>query len=579
MKSKKQKSDPSAIKGKSVPAPQGMRFLDHSWAAGLLLLIITLLVYLPVTKCGYIWDDETYIQQNRILRTADGLWHIWFDFRATPQYYPMVHTSYWLEYRCWQLNPMGYHLVNVIIHALNALLVWRLLRFLRLPGAWLAAALFALHPVQVESVAWITERKNVLSGLFYLAATLTYLKFAFSDNSDLKPKKSQKLFVLSLLLFLCALFSKTVTCTLPAALLLILWWKRRRVLRRDVLTLIPFLVVGISLGLFTAWLEKYHVGAQGRDWDLTAVERFLVAGRALCFYAGKLLWPHPLIFTYPRWQINSALWWQFLYPLAALLTISLLGLARHRIGKGPLVAVLFFAGTLAPALGFFDVYPMQYSFVADHFQYLAGIAPLALIAALGVCLHRRLPEKAKIFTPLVPVLILTVLAALTWRQQKIYKNVETLWRDTLQKNPDSFMAHNNLGAFLCTQGSFDEAVKHFYRAIKLKPHHAEAHNNLAWVLATHPHPAARDPNEAIRLAERALALSPLENAAFYDTLAAAHAASGHFDQALSLAQQALAIASAQEKKELVREIRRRIDLYRQKIPYKMPPAYPGNIKP
>jgi tetratricopeptide (TPR) repeat protein len=464
------------------------------WAG--LIFLLTLLAYIPAMRGGYIWDDDAHVTENAALRSFDGLKRIWFEPKVLPQYYPMVHTTFWIEYHLWQLHPFGYHLVNVLLHALNAILLFLVLRCLRVPGAWLAAALFALHPVLVESVAWITERKNVLSGFFYLSSVLAYLRFAnftvgpatTSVFSDIPPPTSGKssrswgFYALSLFLFLCALLSKTVTCSLPAAMLLVLWWKRDRLYRSDILTLIPYFVVGALLGLTTVWLEKYHVGAYGEEWALSFLDRCLVAGRALWFYAGKLVWPHKLTFNYPRWQIDSGVWWQYLFPAAALAVISFLWLMRRRIGKGPFVAVAFFAGTLVPALGFFDVYPMRFSFVADHFQYLASIGLIALAAAAMTTFFERLGPRQDTICSVLCMAVLFIFGVLVWKQSTIYGDAETLYRDTISKNPHSWMAHYNLGVFLVNSGRYDEVMPLFSEALRLKPDDADAHYNLGVAL-------------------------------------------------------------------------------------------------
>jgi tetratricopeptide (TPR) repeat protein len=460
-----------------------------------LIMLLTLAAYIPAISGGYIWDDNFHITDNPTLRTVEGLGNIWFDLGAVPQYYPMVHTFFWLEYHLWELHPLGYHLVNVLLHGLSGVLLWLVLRYLSVPGAWLAAAVFALHPVQVESVAWITERKNVLSGFFYLASLLTYLHlYSFEgktqDTSSLRVHSPGStglrprwlLYVLSLILYLCALLSKTVTCSMPAAILLILWWKRNSIGKTDVLALIPHFVMGISLGLLTVWMERHFVGAQGEAWAFSFIDRCLIAGRALWFYAGKLVWPQELTFIYPQWQIDSNIWWQFLFPLAAATVIIILWLLRERIGKGPLVAVLFFAGTLFPALGFFDVYPMQYSFVADHFQYLASIGLIVLATAGTATFLERLGPLQACFGFAVCLGVLFVLGLNVWQQGKIYKDIETLWRDTIAKNPAAWMPHNNLGATLQKQGKLEEAIAYFSRSVEIKPDHEKAHSNLGVAL-------------------------------------------------------------------------------------------------
>ena len=436
---------------------------------GALLVVLIFLAYQQVWHAGFIWDDDSYVTRNPTLRDLHGLWRIWFDVTSTPQYYPLVHTSFWLEYHAWGLNPLGFHLTNIFLHAIGAVLLWRILVRLELPGAWLAAAIFAVHPVEVESVAWITERKNVLSAVFYFAAALAYLRFV-SKRDDQNPNRAAPYFI-SLILFVCALLSKTVACSLPAALLLVRWWKRGRLSWRDVLPLIPFFAIGIGMGLLTVWLEQHLVQAQGAQWSYTFLERCLIAGRAVCFYAAKLFWPSKLAFIYPHWNIDWRSVSQWLFPLSVVAIAIMLWFARRRVGRGPLVAFLFFIGTLFPALGFFNVYPFRYSFVADHFQYLASIG---LIALAGAGLN-RMPR-------FVGVITILTLAFLTWRQVGIYRDSDTLWRDTVMKSPTSWMAQNNFAALLLREGKEAEGLEHSRRALELDPNQFEVYNNLGFTL-------------------------------------------------------------------------------------------------
>ena len=478
--------------------------IDSKSRAPLLLAatiaIVTLLAYLPAMNAGFIWDDDDYVINNDTLRDAGGLWQIWSDPSATPQYYPIVHSTFWFEYQAWELWAPGYHIVNVLIHLLNSLLLWRLCSRLGIPAASLIGFVFAIHPVHVESVAWVTERKNVLSGFFYLSAAYAYFSFAglFSKptlpgDAQLTPDETTtldtanrgpnwKLYVLSLALFVAALLSKTVTSTLPAALLLVLWWKHGTLQRKQLINLAPMFVIGIGFGLLTVWLEKHQVGAKGIDWELSSVERILIAGRAICFYAGKVLVPTNLIFTYPRWEIDSGSAVQYLFPLIVVVLIVGLFAARNRIGRGPVTAFCFFCGTLFPALGFFDVYPMRFSFVADHFQYLASIGMIVLYVQIAVAIWRRLfpdgePRWGLAITTIGAVV--TLLFALTWKQTLIYHDLETLWRDTIARNPTSWMAHNNLSALLARRGDFAESEEHAREATILKPGFADAIGNLA----------------------------------------------------------------------------------------------------
>jgi tetratricopeptide (TPR) repeat protein len=481
---------------------------------GGVLFLITIVAYVPAMNGGFIWDDDAYVTENETLRSLEGLHRIWFEVGAVPQYYPMVHTTFWVEYHLWGLDPLGYHLVNIILHWLNAIVFWMVLTRLSVPGAWLVAAVFALHPVHVESVAWITERKNVLSGFFYLAALLAYIRYLglgsddadspISSDPDTAESKTcgglRRFYILALLFYLAALLSKTVTCTLPAVILLLLWWKRDRLQWRDVVRLMPFFLMGFALGLTTVWVEKNIVGARGEQWtSLSFLNRFLVAGRALWFYAGKLVWPSRLTFNYPRWHIDAGVAWQYLFPLSAATALAVLWYFRRRIGKAPLVAVLFFVGTMAPALGFFDVYPMRYSFVADHFQYLASLGLITLfVAMMWKLAGRYLPRLSKYAAGVVLVILM---GTLVWKQGYIYKDLETLWRDTIAKNPSSWMAYNNLGMEMGIQGRFDEALPAFSAALRLKSDNYKAHFNLGKTLSQMGKldEAVRHFNESLRI--------------------------------------------------------------------------------
>jgi tetratricopeptide (TPR) repeat protein len=515
----------------------------------ILIVLLTVLAYLPVWHAGFIWDDDDYVTQNATLRNLAGLKLIWLNPATTPQYYPLVYTTFWMEYHLWHLHPLGYHLVNVLLHALSAVLLWRILVRLCVPGALLASLIFALHPVCVESVAWVSERKNVLSGVCYFMAALAYLRFTgpggdvetgegspamgetasggLSANASRRSgfDLSRGLWLVgAFILYLAALLSKTVTCSLPAALLLVQWWRKGRLGMKDVLPLIPFFLVGAGLGLGTAWLEKNHVGAVGPEWDLTSWQRCLIAGRALWFYAAKLAWPADLSFVYPHWEIHTNIWWQWLFPAAAVGVIMALWGLRHQWGRGPVVAVLFFAGTLFPALGFVNAYPMIYSFVADHFQYLASIG-LMVLAAAG--LKRLLGRWAYV----LPV----VLGVLTWQKVHVYRDPETLWQDTLARNPTCWLALNNLGEILRGQGKLDDAAANFQKAIILKPDVASAWNNLGDVFDAQGRKQA-----AMYAYVRAIQFNPYLPEALAN-LASLLTGAKRYDEALPLYQRALQI--------------------------------------
>ncbi len=448
---------------------------------GALLLLALLAAYLPAVQGGYVWDDDVHVTANPTLRTSDGLRRIWLEAEATPQYYPLVFTTFWLEYHAWGPDPLGYHIINVLLHGLNALLVWLILRRLRVPGSWLAGALFAFHPVHVESVAWITERKNVLSGFFYLCALLAWLRFRPLEPPKSASSRAWPWYLASLLLFAAALLSKTVTCSLPAVLLILMWW-RGKITPRDLLALAPFFALGLVMGLNTAWLETHHIGAAGDDWSLSWLQRCLIAGRALWFYLGKLLVPVNLTFIYPRWDVRADQVWQYFFPLAALATLAVLFFGRARLGKGPAAAALFFAGTLFPALGFFNTYPMRFSFVADHFQYLASLGLIVPAAAWAATIAARRSLRAQARGAMAAAILL-ILAALSWQQATRYRDEQTLWQDTLAKNPECWIAHGNLGLILFRQGDINGALEHYARALQLHPRYPEAQYNMGLALS------------------------------------------------------------------------------------------------
>ena len=461
----------TAERPKAEPA-SGPRFAVLA-ALGL-IAVVTFVAYLPALHGGFIWDDNGHVTRPG-LRSLAGLYHIWFDLGATQQYYPLLHSAFWVEHKLWGDATLGYHVTNLLLHITAACLVYFVLRALKIPGAILAAAIFALHPVQVESVAWISEQKNTLSAVFYLSALLVYLRF---DQS-----RKRSLYGLALGLFALGLLSKTVTATLPAALLVIFWWQRGTLSwRRDVQPLLPFFLLGAAAGLTTAWVERNLIGAAGADFEMSFLRRGLLAGRAIWFYLGKLVWPAKLTFIYPRWDVTPYVWWQWLPPLAALAVLVSLWAIRGR-WRGPLAGWLLFVGTLFPVLGFLNVFPFIYSFVADHFQYLASLAMIALAAA-GIALAlRRLPPQARWAGNVACVVVVGTLAVLTWRQSQMYTNVVALYETTIDRNPTCWMAHYNLGNLLAHADQPEQAMQHYRRTIELNPKYAKAHNNLGIQLA------------------------------------------------------------------------------------------------
>jgi protein O-mannosyl-transferase len=502
---------------------------------------------------------------------------------------------------------------------------------LAVPGAWFAAALFAVHPVHVESVAWITERKNVLSLLFYLLSLRAWLGFI-----EEPPKGRWRHYALALGFNLLALFSKTTACTLPAALGLLLWLRHRPITRARLLEIVPFAALGLAMGLLTMWWERYHQGTAGSLFAFSWLDRLLIASRAAWFYAGKLLWPVNLTFSYPRWTINSSDPLAYAWLAAGVGLVVVILLLRRWVGRGVEAAAAFYLATLSPLLGFIMLYTFRYSFVADHYQYVASIGPLALVAA-GLTRGLGLLRKTSPLAPaLCCALLLLVLGALTWRQCGMYATAETLYRTTVTRNPASFMAHNNLGTALLRRGQTDEAIAQFQevlrlqpdyevayynlglsllrqgrqdealaqleKAVALKPDYAAAHNNLAnlflrkgqprdaiahyqlaarfrpknadiannlaWLLATCPEASLRNGAQAVELAQKAERLSVGREPVFIATLAAAYAETGRFSDAVLTGQRALQLASRQRNAALATALSKQLALYQAGLPFR-----------
>ncbi|MDO8540934.1 MAG: tetratricopeptide repeat protein [Opitutaceae bacterium] len=497
--------------------------ISPGWWAAIFALVF--FAYLPALDNGFIWDDDAHLTSPALASPA-GLARIWSDVGATQQYYPLLHSAFWIEHLVFGRNPRGYHVVNIVLHATAVCLLALLLRRIGITGAVPAALLFAVHPVHAESVAWISEQKNTLSAIFYFGAALAFSRFSES--------RRQGEYALATLLFFAGLLTKTVVATLPGALLVLFWWRRGRIeWRRDGVPLLPWLVVAAAAGLFTAQMESVVIGAEGPDFALTWLQRCLLAGHVIWFYLAKLIWPAGLTFIYPRWQLDITAWLNWL-PLVAVLAL-LFVLWRIR-SRGVLSAMLIFIGTLFPVLGFLDVYPFQYSFVADHFQYLASAAVFALAAtAVTKLANAATPIWRRALTPVL-ALSIGALATATANHAKDFRNNETLFRATIARNPGAWMAHNNLGRELMVDPSRrDEAVRCFEAALALRPFYYEASNNLGLVLTQ-----LGRAGEAIPHLERAVGLKPNSHQA-HNNLAIALASNGRVDAALGFFRQAAAL--------------------------------------
>jgi len=569
------------------------------------LIGLVCLAYARVFNAGFIWDDESHLTRNPCVVGPLGLKETWTSARAV--YYPLVLTTFWVVHKFVGLSPWPYHLLNVFLHAGSAVLLWQVLRQLNVRGAWLGAALWALHPVMVQSVAWVTELKNTQSGFFYLLSIFCFLKWAADKNASLpsplssqgkrqgegfdikretpiaspltsvlSPSRSREAeraaantelksrgrmrwwnFGLSLFFFVLATLSKPSVVMLPVVLALCVWWRTGRIYWRHIAALVPFMLISALASVWTILEQKFHAGAIGAEWAQTWPERLIIAGRAIWFYMAKLAWPYPLIFIYPRWEINSSQLMAYLPLIAALAGLLALWLIRAKWSRAVFFAAAYYVVSLFPVLGFFSVYFFRYSFVSDHFQYLASVGPLALAGAaivttvgrFGETLSRlasdtdapqfsgniALVRSKSLRLPATSGVLLLLLVFLTWQQTAVYQNLVTLYTATLAKNPGCWMAHYNLGIALKDQGNADAAIAHYRRAIELRSSYAEAHYNLGRLLVQK---GLLD--EAIAHYEKALEINPADAEA-HNNLGATLFANGHVDAAIAHYRKALAI--------------------------------------
>jgi tetratricopeptide (TPR) repeat protein len=460
-------------------------WLSSKRAIGVIgLAVLVAAAYLPCVHGAFIWDDDRYPGWP-LLSAAGAWWRIWVP-GYTIQYYPATFASFWIERRLWGLEPTGFHIVNMALHVFNAALAGACLRRLGFRGAWLAAALFAVHPVHAESVAWLSERKNLLSAFFYLSAFA-----AFLESEDLP---GLRWYALGFLLFVLALLSKTTSCTLPAALLVVRWGRGRTLDEPWLKRLIPLFAAGAFIAALTAAMERANAGAVGPEFSLSFAQKLILAAREPFFYAAKLLWPARLSFAYEHWTLDASDPGQWLWVAAAAAAVTAAWTLRERLGRAAPAAIGFFLVTLSPALGFFPVYTFRFSYVADHYQYLASLGLIALAAEALWRGSRARWAAAAVVLGFLP---------LTRARAALYAVPGAVWRDAVDKSPRSALARHNWGVFLQEAGRLDEAIAQYQEAIRIKGDFEDAYNSLGAALI-----AKGDPEGAARNFRRALEIEP-----------------------------------------------------------------------
>ncbi len=440
-----------------------------------LIALVTLAVYIPAMRAGFIWDDNQFLTENQLIMANDGLCRFWCTTEA-PDYFPLTSTTLWFEWRLWGMNASGYHAVNVALHILSSILIWLVLNRLKIPGSLLAGIIFAVHPVNVESVAWVTERKNTLPMVFYLLSIFLYLRF--------EKERHRWLYGISLLSFLLALLSKTSVVMLPLVLLGCAWWQRDKIVRKDVLRTVPFFVLAGILGLVTIWFQYHQAIGEDIVRSDSLFSRLAIAGWAVWFYLYKAIFPLNLSFVYPRWEVGNLHILSFMPGLMFLGLLILFWSYRKTWGRPFLFGLGYYVVTLLPVLGFLNIYFMKYSLVANHWQYTSIIGVIALGVGLGSYHYNDWQKSARRVGITCAALLVAIFCFQSWRLGHVYRNVETLWRDTIAKNPRCWMAQNNLANFLKKEGRVTEAIDHYHDALRIRPGFEEAHYNLGNALAS-----------------------------------------------------------------------------------------------
>lgn len=495
--------------------------MNNDWKSlateAVFIVLLTVAAYIPAQRGDFIWDDDTLITDNRMIKAADGLQRFWITTEAA-DYYPLTQTLWWLEWRLWGNNPLGYHLINVLLHAVNAVLLWLILRHLKIPGAWVAGLVFALHPVNVATVAWISEQKNTLSMLFYAVAILSYLKF--------DEKGGWRWYGLSAGTFLLALFSKSAVVVLPVVLLGCVWWLRGRLQRKDVLRTAPLFALSLIFGLVTIWFQHNRALGALAFRNVGLPYRLAAAGWAPWFYLYKAVLPFGLTVIYPKWTIDASLWISYVPGSLLLGCLACCWWKRNTWGRPLLFGIGYFVVTLVPVLGFFDQGFYNYSLVADHWQYYSIIGVIALVIGATAAICKRMGERGR-FVGLLAVVILAMgLGTATWIRAGLYADSEMLWRDNVAKNPDAWLAHNSLANALMQDGKIEDSIGHYEQALQLKPDYAKAHDNLGVALAQ-----SGKLKEAIPHLQQAVAIDP-DLADTHDNLGNALMQTGRLQEAI-----------------------------------------------
>ena len=592
----------TAASSASKPRLAPWQWLEERWRRGwlfaLFLVIATLIAYQPIWHAGYIWDDGILLLENDMVKRPDGWWQLWFTKGV--DFVPVTISSFWLEWRLWGAHPLGYHLDNVILHGLCAGLVWRVLKKLDSAGSRLAAAIFALHPVNVASVAWIAERKNTLAMACFLCSLLWYLRFEKTGRA--------KWYGLAVLGFMLAILSKTAVAPLPLVLLGFAWWKRGRISLQDLKRSLPFFALAAAASALAFWSQSHAPNAIARTGGFWM--RLGLAGQAFWFYVGKALVPIHLIPVYPLWHFDPTQWTGYLPGFAVLAVFAVCWFCRKQGSRALLFGFGYYLVMLLPVLGFVNIALMRFTLVADQWHYFALPAPIALVAA-GLTRAMQFSGKVRIVLQAVVCgFLLVSLDVLTYKQCFFYTNQTTLWEATVAANPQSFLAHSGLAGIRKKEGKIQQAIAEYTTALTLEPRfddarydfanlyletghparaaaeykkilaiepdYARAVNNLAWILATSLDASVRDGAQAVMLARHADQLADGKNPNVLSTLAASFAEAGQFPEAMDAAERAVKLSRERGDTPAVIEFEHQLELYKKGQPYRDPIPLPSD---
>jgi protein O-mannosyl-transferase len=588
---------------------------------GGLLVLMIVAVYWPVMRGGFTFDDSSLIVNNQMIHADNGLYRIWFTSESL-DYWPVTYSAWWLQWRMWGGNAAGFHAVNVGLHAIDTILVWMVLRRLKVPGAWLGAAAFGVHPINVATVAWISEQKNTLSMLFYAVSILLYLKF--------DEKGFWKWYVLSLIAFVAALLSKTSVVMMPVVLLGLAWWMRGRISWKDIWRTAPFFALSLAGACVTIALQQPSLINENANTATSFPGQAAAAGWALWFYLYQSVLPLNLMLIYPNWKVDATRWISYVPAVALIGVFGIFWWKRKSWGRPLLFGLGYFAVTLFPVLGFFHQFWYAYSRVADHWMYGSIIGVLALLTAAAATAWRRIDLRWRYLGAILGTAVFLSLFMATWKRNALFADQKLLWRDNIERNPDAWAAYNNLAVALGAEGKIDEAIHWLREAIRIKDDYVDAYNNLgndlvvegkvdeamadyrhawqiypeggdaqkhmaevywrqgntqkaieywkealdhepdsmdvlnnlAWVLATTDPSDGGDPSQAVALAQRACELTDNREATDLDTLGVAYAAQGKFSDAAGAAEKGIELARADADEELAKKIEGRLQLYR-----------------